>query len=67
MDLKDIGILPAKIKQFNKKNIFTVENLIEFFPRKYYDFTHETGLKPENEISCFVMRVKDVKGYERSQ
>lgn len=64
MDLKDIGILPAKVKQFNKKGIETVENLIDFFPRKYYDFTHETGLKPENEISCFVMRVKDVKGYE---
>ena len=63
MELKDIGILPAKIKQFNKKEIFTVEDLINFFPRKYYDFTHETGVQTSNEISCFTMRVTDVKQY----
>ena len=64
MELRDIGILPAKIKQFNKKGIYTVEDLIGFFPRKYYDFTKETGIKPENQISCIVARITDVKGYE---
>lgn len=64
MDLKEIGVLPAKVKQFNKKGIFTVEDLIDFFPRKYYDFTHETGIRPSNEISCFVMRINDVKAYD---
>lgn len=64
MDLKDIGILPAKVKQFNRKNIFTVEDLIDFYPRKYLDFTRETGLRPESEMSCFVMRVTNVKLYE---
>ena len=64
MELKDIGILPAKVKQFNKKGIFTVENLIDFFPRKYHDFTQETGVDLKRDISCFVMRVTDVKGYE---
>ena len=31
--LKDIGILPAKEKQFNKKGIFEVNDLLSFFPR----------------------------------
>lgn len=64
MELKELGVLPAKIKQFNKKNIFTVEDLIEFYPRKYYDFTKETGILPEDNISSFIMRITEVKAYE---
>jgi ATP-dependent DNA helicase RecG len=64
LDLREIGVLPAKIKQFNKKGIFTVEDLIEFYPRKYYDFTKETGLLTEEDISSFIMKVTDVKAYE---
>lgn len=64
MDLKEIGILPAKIKQFNKKGIFTVEDLIEFYPRKYFDFTKETGLLTEEYVSSFIMRITEVKSYD---
>lgn len=64
LSLKDIGILPAKVKQFNKKGIYTAEDLLYFLPRKYYDFTHETGLRPETEISCITIRIKDVKASE---
>ena len=28
-----------KLEQFNKKNIYTIEDLINYLPRKYYDFT----------------------------
>ena len=64
MELSSIGILPAKVKQFNKKGIFSVEDLIEFFPRKYYDCTKVTGVTPERDMNCFVMHVTDVKEYD---
>ena len=64
MQLQDIGILPAKVKQFNKKNIFTVKDLINFIPRKYYDFTKETGFLDKDQISCLVINVVDVKMYD---
>lgn len=64
MELSSLGILPAKVKQFNKKGIFSVEDLIEFFPRKYYDCTKETGVTLERDMNCFVMHVTDVKEYD---
>lgn len=64
MNLNEIGVLPAKEKQFKKKGIETVEDLIGFFPRKYFDFTKETGLLAEEYMSSFVMRITDVKSYD---
>lgn len=66
MELKNIGITPAKEKQFNKKGINNIEDLIGFFPRKYYDFTKETGILSSDQISCVVIHVKDVKYYNNS-
>ena len=31
-----------KIAQFNKKGIYTIEDLVNFLPRKYYDFTYNS-------------------------
>lgn len=45
MDLEILGIRKDKIKQFNNKGIFTIEELSEFIPRKYYDFTKSTCVK----------------------
>lgn len=66
MELKALGITPAKERQFNKKNIFTVEDLINFFPRKYYDLSEITGLLPEELISCIIMKITDVKCYNNN-
>ena len=63
--LKDIGILPAKEKQFNKKGIFEVNDLLSFFPRKYNDFSKKTGLLSDGDlVSCFVMHITKIDYHE---
>lgn len=42
-----------KISQFNKKGINTIEDLVNFLPRKYYDFTQpEYIMYLENDSLC---------------
>lgn len=48
MELKDLSITDNRIKALNKKGIFTVEDIQNFFPRKYYDFTKASPLHPCN-------------------
>lgn len=61
MELKRLGITPKKEAQFNKKGIFTVEDLLDFRPRKYNDFSRETGLLADsNETSCFIFTLKSL-------
>lgn len=38
MELKEIGITPQKLKQFEKRDIFTVEDLLRFYPNNYRDY-----------------------------
>ena len=45
--LKELGISDSKIKQFNNKNIFTSEDLLKYFPKKYLDYRNP---KVINEI-----------------
>lgn len=40
MNLDILQLRNDKIKQFNKKGIYTIEDLVNFMPRKYYDFTN---------------------------
>lgn len=63
MELNKIGIVPAKEKQLNKKGIYTVEDLTTFFPRKYNDFSKETGILSSDQISCIIVHIDDVKFY----
>lgn len=39
MNLDILNLRTDKISQFNKKGIYTIEDLVNFIPRKYYDFT----------------------------
>ena len=39
MNIDLLQIRNDKISQFNKKGIYTIEDLVNFMPRKYYDFT----------------------------
>lgn len=49
MNLELIGINKGKITQFNRKGIETVEDLVKFLPRKYYDFRNPIGVKQAKE------------------
>ena len=51
MKLSYLGIMKAKEHQFNRKGIYTVEDLVRFLPRKYNDFSRETGILPEDQTS----------------
>lgn len=46
MDLSLICVTDAKAKQFAKKGISSIEDLVRFFPRKYTDFSHPVSLSP---------------------
>ena len=63
MQLANLGVTPAKEKQFNKKGIFSVEDLIRFFPRAYNDCSNITGILPENAVSIIIVRINDVRLY----
>ena len=56
MDISAIVSNPKKVQQFNKKDIFTAEDLINYLPKSYNDFRQETGILGEDETSVFVMK-----------
>lgn len=60
MELKALGIKPQKEQQFAKKGIFTAEDLAAYLPTGYRDFTHETGILPEDEVSCIVIKTSRI-------
>lgn len=63
MQLAYLGVTPAKEKQFNKKGIFSVEDLVRFFPRTYNDCSNITGILPENDVSVLIVHINDVRLY----
>lgn len=63
MKLPAIGVAPQKETQFNGKGIFSVEDLVRFLPRRYNDFSKETGILPEDQLSCLIVRVTKVQTY----
>ena len=48
MDLSEIGVSPVKQKQFNKKGIYTVEDLANTLPRKYLDYSKRGEIDDNN-------------------
>lgn len=72
MDISALGINKGKIKQFNSKGIYTVEDLINFLPRKYYDFRNITKIKDVRDgefVSVIgeVIEIKSGKNYIRAK
>lgn len=63
MNLSALNITTQKAHQFEKKGIYTAEDLIRFMPRKYNDFTEETGILSETELSCLTVTVNKVKAF----
>lgn len=61
MKLECIGVTPSKEAQFAKKGICSVEDLLQYLPRGYKDFSKETGLQPDEDCSCFVFKLNCIK------
>lgn len=40
-----LGLRKDKVEQFNKKGIYNIQDLVDFIPRKYYDFTKPKLIK----------------------
>ena len=55
MEIKDLGIIDKKVRQFEKVGIRTAEDLLEFYPRKYKDRRSPTGILPPDQESVFYM------------
>ena len=45
MELSIINVNTQKQKQFNKKGIYTVEDLLKYTPRKYFDYRTPKDIK----------------------
>lgn len=59
MDLSALEIQKNKIEQFKKKGINSIEDLVNFLPRKYYDFTKPTELNylDPDEMGCCIVEI----------
>lgn len=56
--MEQLGIPEKKLKQFHKKKITTLENLVEFYPTDYRDYSTITDLT-EGQV-CIVARIEAV-------
>jgi hypothetical protein len=45
MDLELLGIPKQKINQLMSADIYCIEDLIKYLPRKYYDFRNPVPIK----------------------
>lgn len=63
MLLEELNIPTKKIKQLNNEKIFSIEDLLAFLPRKYYDFRNPDSLEniKDNELGCFIGKIKTIK------
>ena len=61
MDLEVLKVTPAKQKQFAVRGIYTVEDLLQYLPKKYKDYSKITGLLPGDQVSCFQATLKAVE------
>ena len=69
MYLDALGIQKAKLNQFEKKGIQTIDDLAMYFPKKYYDFRHATKIKnvQHDKIVAIIGEIKEVKNNIQSK
>lgn len=67
MDLSILGVTPQKKKQFFRKKIYSVEDLMRFLPRKYYDFRKPKLIKDLviNEMEATIGVVTEIKTFPK--
>ena len=63
MDLELLGIPKQKINQLMSADIYCVEDLIKYLPRKYYDFRNPVPIKnvKDGDICAIVGTVGEIK------
>ena len=61
MDLNILEVSGVKIKQFASRDIGSVEDLLQAFPRSYKDFRKITGILPCDQVSVFLATVTDCR------
>lgn len=66
MHLSEIGITTQKENQFAARGIRTVEDLVAYLPRRYKDYSHETGILPPDQASALIVHVDSVQSYYNS-
>lgn len=69
MDLKDLkGIKEAREKLFNNLDIFNIEDLLNFFPAKYYNLSqiNDINIKESPKIIKAKILSKTKKGYKKA-
>lgn len=52
------GVGPAKAAKLNKLNIFTVEDLLNYFPVKYEDRRYVSKINEIGEEKKYLLRVR---------
>lgn len=52
MKIESLGLPTAKSNQFKKKGIEMVEDLIQYLPRKYFDFTEQKAFQDSDGTPC---------------
>ena len=65
MDLALLGVTPQKKKQFFRKKIYTVEDLMRFLPRNYFDFRNPKLIKDlkVDEIEAMIGTITEIKPF----
>ena len=58
MELERLGISKREITAYNKKHIFTEEDLVRWFPRKYRDYTQFTDILDAKDGDFIAVRAK---------
>lgn len=67
MNISALQLRKDKISQFERKGIYTIEDLVNYIPRKYYDFTspdYIMYLDPD-EMCCTIATIEDIKLSEK--
>ena len=65
--MERLEITASKKNQFASKGIYTVQDLVDYIPRRYDDFSRLTGLRPKAEgKSVVTARIEMVKAYPNS-
>lgn len=62
MDLKEIGLPIKKVEQLNKKKIFSTEDVLDFFPRKYFDYRtpYSARVLKDGDRCSMVLVIKEI-------
>lgn len=67
MDLEVLGIPKAKINQLKNADIYSVEDLVKYIPRKYHDFRSPVSIRnlKDGDICAVIAEIKEIKEFDK--